>query len=324
LFLTVDPAAPGLHPRYRWSVRLVRWGSLLARVPLPRAEYAPLEHPVPIARWMADALRAGGTPELGTPPSAAVRVCQVGLEAGLDLRGAMFSCGGEPLTPARLAAIQRAGAEASPHYRISESGRIGMGCLARQAPDDLHLFHDLLALIQPGGEGTDDGLPPLAVLISSLRSTAPLILLNVSLGDQAELVRRSCGCRLEQYGWTTHLQKIRSFEKLSAGGMTFLDKDVIRVLEEVLPSRFGGGPIHYQLVEEEDEDGLPRLRLLVHPAIGPLDAEALADTFLAAIGGGSGVERVMELQWRQAGFLQVERRAPLVTAAGKVLHLHRS
>jgi hypothetical protein len=32
---------------------------------------------------------------------------------------------------------------------------------------------------------------------------------------------------------------------------------------------------------------------------------------------------VMELQWRQAGLLSVERRAPLSTPAGKILHLHR-
>jgi hypothetical protein len=56
-------------------------------------------------------------------------------------------------------------------------------------------------------------------------------------------------------GWTTHLRDIRSQEKLTAGGMTFLDTDLIRVLEEVLPARFGGAPTDYQLVEEEAEEG---------------------------------------------------------------------
>jgi hypothetical protein len=105
--------------------------------------------------------------------------------------------------------------------------------------------------------------------------------------------------------------------------MTFLDRDVIRVLEEVLPARFGGGRTDYQLVEQEAENGRSTLRLLVHPAIGPLDSSAVADAFLQAIGGGSGVERVMELEWRQAGFPRVERRPPLATRAGKILHLHQ-
>jgi hypothetical protein len=322
-FSQVDPAEPSLHPRYRWSARLLRWGSRLARVPMPGPEYVPLHAPLPVARWLRDALRSRGTPHLASPASAAVRVCQAALEAGLDLRGAHLTVGSEPLTSARLAAVRQAGAEVASSYGSTESGRVGYSCLAPAAPDDLHLYHDKVALIQAGHDAIGSGLPPRTLLVSSLCPTAPLVLLNVSLGDQAEVSQRSCGCPLERYGWPTHLQNIRSFEKLSAGGMTFLDRDVIHVLEEVLPARFGGSPIHYQLVEQEAEDGRPRLRLLVHPAVGPLDSKALTDTFLTAIGGGSGAERVMELQWRQAGFLRVERRAPIVTAAGKVLHLYR-
>jgi hypothetical protein len=136
------------------------------------------------------------------------------------------------------------------------------------------------------------------------------------------MAQRWCGCPLDQFGWTTHLHTIRSFEKLSAGGMTFLDRDVVKVLEEVLPARFGGGTTDYQLLEDEDADGRARLRLLVHPRLGPLDASAVAETFLAAIGADSGPERVMALHWRQAGFPEVERREPISTASGKILHLH--
>jgi hypothetical protein len=186
----------------------------------------------------------------------------------------------------------------------------------------VHLLDDLHALIQPGDDGATVGLPPRALLVSSLQPAAPLVLLNVSLGDQAELVRRACGCPLEQVGWTRHLHTIRSFEKVTAGGMTFLDTDVIRVLEEILPRRFGGGPTQYQLVEDEAADGRPRVRLLVHPAVGPLDADAVADAFLTGIGGGTEGERLMELQWRQAGVLQVERRPPYTSGAGKILHVH--
>ena len=133
---------------------------------------------------------------------------------------------------------------------------------------------------------------------------------------------RSCGCPLEGIGWTTHLHTIRSFEKLTAGGMMFLDADVIRVLEEVLPARFGGGPTDYQLVEDEAGDGRPRLRLLVRPEVGPVDADALARAFLAAVAAGSGVERVMGLLWQDSGMVRVERRSPLATPTGKILHVH--
>lgn len=104
--------------------------------------------------------------------------------------------------------------------------------------------------------------------------------------------------------------------------MTFPDATVIRVLEEVLPSSFGGGPTDYQLVEEEDADGRACLRLLVHPRLGPLDEAAALQTFLAHIGPGTGAERVMRLAWQDARLVRVERRLPLATASGKILHLH--
>lgn len=321
-FSQIDPAAPGLHPRYRWSGIVMRWGSLLAGVPLPRAEYVPLDDPLPIVRWIVEVLRAGRTPHLLTFGSSAVRLCQAAFDAGVDLRGAHLTMSGEPITEPRLAAIRRTGAEAMPRYATIECGPIGLGCLLPDAPDDLHLLHDLHALIQPSEESDISGLPFLTLFISSLRLTAPFILLNVSMGDQAVVLRRQCGCPLERLGWTTHLHTIRSYEKLTCGGMTFLDTDVIRVLEEVLPARFGGAPTDYQLLEDEAADGQSRLRLLVHPSVGPLDTNAVADVFLTAIGTGSGVERLTELLWRDGGFLRVERLSPRTTASGKILHLH--
>jgi hypothetical protein len=127
---------------------------------------------------------------------------------------------------------------------------------------------------------------------------------------------------MEQLGWTRHLHTIRSYEKLTAGGMTFLDTDVVRVLEEVLPARFGGAPTHYQLVEGPADDGRPRVRLLVDPAIGDVDAGAVARTFLEAIGRGPGAEPIMRAVWDDADLVTVERRPPLLTGSAKILHLH--
>jgi hypothetical protein len=272
---------------------------------------------------MAEVLHSGLTPYLHTFASPAVRLCQAAFEARIELSGAHFTLGGEPVTEARMAVVRRVGAHGLPRYGSADTGgSIGDGCLTPEVVDDVHLFHDLQAVIQPGPEGESFGLPATALLISSLRPTAPFILLNVSMGEQAVMTQRACGCPLEGLGWATHLHTIRSYEKLTSGGMTFLDTDVIGVLEEVLPARFGGAPTDYQLVEDEADDGSPRLRLLVHPAVGPLDTEAVSKTFLSAIGAGAGVERVMSLLWRDAGLLRVERLAPRTTASGKVLHLH--
>lgn len=321
-FSQLDPAAPGLHPRYRWSVRVMGWGSLLGGVPLPHPLYVPLDDPLPIAHWMGEVLQAGRTPHLFTFASSAVRLCQAAFDAGIDLRRAQFTLAGEPTTPARLAAVRRTGAQGAPRYGSIECGPIAYACLAPEAADDMHLLHDLHALIQPDSDAEGAGLPRRAFLVSSLRPTVPFIMLNVSMGDMGVMLGRACGCHMERLGWTTHLHAIRSYEKLTAAGMTFMDTDIIRVLEEVLPARFGGAPTDYQLVEEESQDGQPRLRLIVHPALGPLNATEVANALLTAIGAGSGVERVMSLVWRDADLLRVERRVPYTTASGKILHLH--
>jgi hypothetical protein len=320
-FSQVDPRQPGLHPRYRWSGRIMRWASFLAGRPLPRLRYVSVEDPRRIARWMAQALAAGATPHLYTYPSCAVRVCETARAAGVAMEGARFTLVGEPVTAARLTAIQTVGAVGAPRYATTDAGPLGDACLAPEAPDDIHLYDDLNALIQ-ADQKRAPGIPPGALLVSALRPAAPFVLLNVSLGDRAILRRRACGCAMETLGWSTHLHTVRSYEKLTAGGMNFVDSEVIQVLEEVLPGRFGGAPTDYQLVEDQASDGQPRLRLLVHPRLGPLDPVRVADAFLTALGHGSGVERVMELEWRSLGLLQVERQAPRVTPAGKILHLH--
>jgi len=104
--------------------------------------------------------------------------------------------------------------------------------------------------------------------------------------------------------------------------MTVVDSDVIHVLDEVLPARFGGGPTSYQLVETTTGGALS-LELLVHPAVGRLDEAAIRDAFLQAIAALSPSGRVTALRWRADGLPRVERRPPLTTVTGKILHVHQ-
>lgn len=322
-FSQVDPGAAGLHPRYRWTARALWWGSRLAGRPLPGPEYVPVDRPLPIARWLAEVLRQGRIPHIWTFTSSAVRVCQAALEAGLAIEGAHFTVSGEPVTAARLDTIRRAGGRPLPFCGASEAGMLGLGCLAPRVPDDLHAVTDQHVFIRAEASVSPTVLPSDALLLTSLQSTARLILLNASLGDRAELGASDCGCPLAELGWTTRLYQVRSFEKLNVGGIALADSSVIQVLEEILPQRFGGGPTDYQLVEGESDQGGSDLRLRVDPRLGPLDERALAETFLKAVGEGSGVEHLVELQWRQAGLPRIERRSPSGTSVGKIHHLHQ-
>lgn len=319
-FSQVDPRSPHLDPRYRWSARVLRWAGRALGARLPAPVTVPLARPAPLLRWITQCLGEGLTPHLITFPSSAVELCRAAREAPVALEGLELSIGGEPITAVRLAVIQAAGAHAVPRYGSMESGRIGDGCLAPAAPDEVHVFHDIHAVIQLGA---GDDSTPRTLLLSSLRDSAPVVLLNVSLGDQAVVERRRCHCPLEEVGWTTHLHTIRSHEKLTAAGMTLLDADAISVLEESLPARFGGAATDYQLrEEEEDAAGRPGLVIVVSPRIGPVDSAAVIAAFLAAIGARPGAAPMVERLWHDAGLLRVEREVPRVGASGKVLHWH--
>jgi len=210
-----------------------------------------------------------------------------------------------------------------PTYRTAEAGVVGYGCLAPAVADEVHVADDLVAVVPSAAAGGSE-VAPRPLWVTSLRPHAPMLLLNAALGDEGVIGPRPCGCPLERLGWRSHLHTIRGIDKLTAGGMTFLDVDLVRILDELLPARCGGGPTHYQLVEEEGDGGEPRLRLLVHRDVVPVDADAVRETFLEAIGHGPSVHRVMALQWRDIGLPVVERRSPVVGRTGKVLHLHRT
>jgi hypothetical protein len=323
-FSQVDPATPGLHPRYRWSARAMWLGGRLAGVPQPVPRYAPTDDPSSLLEWIRETRRAGETPHVFTYASSAVRLCQRAASAGVDLGGLKLTLGGEPITAARLALAEGSGAAVYKSFGTRECNAIGQGCLEPAAIDDFHLLRDRVAIVQPGPHHATAELPPSALLLTSLLPTAPLMLLNVCLGDQAQLVDRSCGCPLERRGWTGHVHTVRSYQKLTAAGMNFLDADLIRVLEQTLPARFGGGPADYQLVEEERADGRSSLRLVIDPSVGPLEPAEVADAFLTALGGRSPAERLMALHWRGEALVEVERRRPLVTSVGKIQHLHQS
>jgi hypothetical protein len=249
-------------------------------------------------------------------------VCIAAHEEGLDLTGATIMAGGEPPTPAKVRAIERTGARYIPNYFFSEAGAVGMGCACPADENDNHFFEDSFALIQhprqvPGWEITVD-----AFHFTSLLPTAPKLLLNVESDDYGTIETRSCGCALESCGFTEHLRHIRSFRKLTGEGVTLVGGEMMHILEEVLPTRFGGSPLDYQLLEEEDDDGFTRLSLLVSPEIDVADEAEVIDAVLEALGRGSVSADLARAMWAQARSLRVKRRKPIWTARGKLMPLH--
>ncbi len=306
----------------RLSALYVTALSRITRCPLPRPRRLPLERPEAMAHWLAARARAGRAVCVTTYASSAVRVARSAREAGLDLAGVTFVTLGEPFTAAKRAAVEAAGARALVRYAFTEAGIIGFACATPRAPDDLHFFDNAHAMILRTRRVGAEGPTVEALLFTSLLLSAPKVLINVESGDSAGVGRRACECRLGAAGLTTHLESIRSFEKLSGEGMTFIQVDLLRVLEDVLPAQFGGVGADYQVVEEEGTEGILRLTLAVSPRVGPVDLEQVRAAFLDGLARQPGASRAGVEMWRAAETVRVVRRPPTATAAGKILPFH--
>jgi hypothetical protein len=293
--------------------------------PIPRPEPVSLDQAAVVSRWAAETVKHHGACMVATIVSMAVRACIAAQAEGLDLTGTTFVIGSEPSTEAKVAEIRRTGARCFPSYHFREAGRIGMGCCRPADSNDLHFLKDGAALIQYPREvaGLVNTVP--AFNFTTLLPTAPKIMLNVESDGYGVIEQRSCGCPLESYGYTEHLREIRSFQKLTGEGVTLVGSDMVRILEELLPARFGGSALDYQLLEEEDDKGFTRLSLLVSPKIPISDESAIIETVMQALSRSNVAADMATAIWKQAGTLQVKRSEPIWTARGKLtpLHLHR-
>ena len=255
----------------------------------------------------------------GTSPGA--RLAAAADRAGLSLEGATIRVGGEPVTSAKAALMRRAGARVLPTYGAVETGAVGLGCPNATESDRMHLASDSIALITErlSVEGADVD----AFNLTSLVDASPKVMLNYQIDDYGSIGRRDCGCPLHAAGFTTSIQGVRSYSKLLGESVTLMGSEVQRVLEDVLPNRFGGTVLDYQLLEREDAQGLTRVFLIVSPRIPLTDeqepARVLLEAFRASGARGDSAGSI----WQQAGTLRVLRQEPAVTSRGKQLPLHR-
>lgn len=295
--------------------------SRAARRPLPVPRHVGPDDAVRVARWLRRQAGVGDPALLSTVTSSAVRVCLAAAEHGIDISGSAFHVASEPCTPAKAEVIAGAGCRAISNYAMTELGRVGIACARPSGVDDVHLVSDKLAAIQRRREVGATGISVGSLLFTTLHPSCPQLMLNVESDDYARLERRRCGCPIGELGFSDHLSEIRSHEKLTSEGMSFMGGELIELLEHTLPARFGGQATDYQLAEEEI-GGLPRVRLVVSPRLGELDHAAVASVALEALAEGEARTRMMSGIWRDGNTLTVVRREPHTTSAAKVLPLH--
>lgn len=325
-----NPLAEWFSPTpISWRPQMVKsaiftWYALAAarwmRHHIPYPKHVPLERAPVVAEWLAQQAGRGSPALISLSAGRAARICAIAKERGLDIRGTVFRVGGEPFTPAKRRLVEEVGARAMSGWAMAECGPLAGACANPEVCDEVHLFLGKMAVIQrpkilPDGQNRLD-----ALFLTTLLPAAPKIMLNLDTGDYGVLGRRNCGCGLQQLGLDLHLHTIRSYEKLTTGGMHFLGGEFVTLVEEVLPRVFGGHPTDYQFVEIEN-GAESQVRILVSPRVGRLDEAAVVTKVLDYLGSRSRGDRSMAWHWQQAGVLRVSREEPLATQDGKIPHL---
>jgi hypothetical protein len=306
--------------QHRLAMRYIIYGSRLWGVKLVKPEYVSFEKAAKVAQWMTSTKKQFGGCTLMCSPSSAIRVCQGAIENKLDIQNTHFIVGGEPLTPAKRQHIEATGASVTPRYAISEIGRIGFGCL-RAGADDVHLLRDSIASIQHQRKLEHTDIYVNTFLFTPLLPTTPKVLLNLESDDYGVMETKGCDCLFGQMGFDTHLRNIRSFAKLTGSGMTIIGTDFVRILEDVLPRKYGGAPTDYQLLEEEDSKGQTQLSLLISPTVGVVDDSDIIATILRELRKAPHPGKLTAGVWSHANILKVKRMRP-ISQAGKVMTLH--
>ncbi|CAG0989305.1 hypothetical protein BURK1_02179 [Burkholderiales bacterium] len=289
----------------------------LCGAPVPMPEYTPAQDVGRVVAWLARKCAQGEPAILVTTASAGVRTCTAAIDAGVDIRDTLFILGGEPFTPAKAELIARTGSRAASHYAMVEAGAIGVACQAATHPDDVHLLGDKVATIRRDLVVGDSGRPLPALFHTTLLHASPKVMLNVESGDYGVLEDRDCGCRALPPPFRRHLHTIRSYEKLTSEGMSFLGGDLLTLVEQVLPARFGGYPTYYQFVERE-QAGLPKVSLVVSRAVGKLDAALVVETVLDFLRRRGLAAAMIASMWTQGRTLEVLRGDSHVTSGGKI------
>jgi hypothetical protein len=289
---------------------------------VPWPQYASPQQADVVARHVAQLRDKHGSCLLSAQTSRALRIALAAENLGFDLKGVTITSGGEAATPTKVQAIKRTGARFFSNYSMNEAGTLGYSCSTAENPGDLHFFHDTNALFTYPHHLNEFNLTVPAIHLTTLLPTAPKILFNLQIDDYASVEQRTCGCRLEACGYTTHLVDVRSYHKLTGEGVTLIGTDMVRILEEVLPARFGGSSLDYQLSEQEDEQGFTRLYLVIHPQVPLTNEQAVVDLVLDTLRHSSGMADAARSVWQKAETIRVKRAEPVWTARGKFMPLH--
>jgi hypothetical protein len=316
-FTPIPGDLQGLLTRERAANTLLPALSRTLGTRLPTPEVVAAGSAEPVLSWALDALRRHGRARLGAYTSSALRLAELARDSGTPLDGLVVAALGEPLGPARAAAIRASGAQPAGGYGFMQKGTVAHACPAC-GDEELHVLEDTVEVIIRRRR-RPDGVEVGAFLWTSLDEDTPSVLLNVENDDYGGLGRDTepCVCELGALGVRTRLTRVRGMSKVSAQGMSVSGDLLERLVNVVLPARHRGAPGDFQFVEE-DIQGEARLTLRVDPRVHGLDDDDVRETVRAELRLTPAGLLADEL-WASVRALRIVRAPPLPTVSGKIL-----
>ncbi len=307
--------APGITgakaSQYLAATRFICGQSYLLGKGLPFPEMLGADGFARVARYMEQAKRRRPV-QLRSSVSFGARVAKAALEAGLDISGTLFQVSGEPLTAAKRQVMESTGSLVVAQYHATELSAIGFGCREMADGNRAHLIDDANLFFTDESAGLGRG----RLFATTGATFVPNVLINLEMDDTVTLAPAGCDCAFSRAGFTTEVRDIFSYSKITGQGMMIQSHELLALLEERLPGRFGGIAGDFQLCEEERE-GQTQMVLRVSPRTGIVDLQRVNDYFFEQIRmvyGGHLSHRV----WSYTGGLSVVREEPVATATGKV------
>jgi hypothetical protein len=281
---------------------------------VPYPTYLEQNNFLPAAAYIRKRLAAGEFVGMNGFVSSIARVAEAALSNGLDLTGCMALSSGEALTEAKRQLIESSGMRVFSSYATTDFGGIGMPC-SQMAGNCSHVMKQAIALVSRTEDSAWTDTPVNSLYATSLLPMAPRIFINAEIGDTGVIEKATCDCSFSKLGLDLQVRDVAAISKVTAQGVTIETTELVPLLEEALPARFGGHSGDYQLCETE-AGSQTEIILRIRPGVSAAPPSEILKHFLDEVkrvyGGSLSV-----VSWLHSEGIRAELTSPVLAATGK-------
>jgi hypothetical protein len=302
-----------LHYRIVTRLLVAEMRLLGLRVPYPK--YLEQNNFLAAAEYIKERVDAGEFVGLSGFVSAVARVAAAAVSHGLDLTGCFALTAGEALTDAKRKVIESAGMAVYSTYGSTDFGGFGLPCSQMNTGNCVHVSKHAIALVSRRQESAWTDATVHSLYATSILPQSPRIFINAEVGDTGVIEPATCDCLFSKLGFDLQVRDIAAISMVTAQGITIEVSELVPLLEEALPSRFGGHPGDYQLHERE-AGAQTEIVLRIRPGVSTVGPGEILKHFLGEVkrvcGGSLSV-----VSWLHSAGIRAELAPPVLAATGK-------